>query len=71
MRRLSRVLFLAMPILALTLAAPGLAVDLIVTRYDDPVPGGCDNLGPHATWDCSLREAVAWAASRLAIICLR
>lgn len=58
MRRLSRVLLLAMPILAFTLAAPGLAVDLIVTRYDDPVPGGCDNLGPHATWDCSLREAV-------------
>jgi hypothetical protein len=22
------------------------------------VPGGCDNLGPHETWDCSLREAV-------------
>ncbi len=56
MRNLSRALLLA--VTTLGLAAPGLAVDLFVTRYDDPVPGGCDNLGPHATWDCSLREAV-------------
>lgn len=36
----------------LLLAAPALAFDYIVTRYDDPAPDGC------LTADCSLREAV-------------
>jgi hypothetical protein len=56
MRSLPRPLILVLA--ALCLPAAGFAVDLVVTRYDDPVPGGCDNLGPHETWDCSLREAV-------------
>ncbi|HLF57415.1 MAG TPA: right-handed parallel beta-helix repeat-containing protein [Thermoanaerobaculia bacterium] len=34
------------------LAAPLAAVDLVVTRYDDPAPDGC------LAGDCSLREAV-------------
>lgn len=56
MRSSLRPLILALAVLCLP--AAGFAVDLVVTRYDDPVPGGCDNLGPHETWDCSLREAV-------------
>ena len=56
MRSLLRPLILVLAVLCLP--AAGFAVDLVVTRYDDPVPGGCDNLGPHETWDCSLREAV-------------
>jgi hypothetical protein len=56
MRSFPRPLILVLA--ALFLPAAGFAVDLVVTRYDDPVPGGCDNLGPHETWDCSLREAV-------------
>jgi hypothetical protein len=56
MRPLLRPLILVLAVLCLP--AAGFAVDLVVTRYDDPVPGGCDNLGPHETWDCSLREAV-------------
>lgn len=42
------------PILAaaVLLAAPLLAADFVVTRYDDPTPGSC------LAADCSLREAV-------------
>jgi len=39
-------------LLAVAAAAPALAFDFIVTRYDDPVPDGC------LVADCSLREAV-------------
>jgi predicted outer membrane repeat protein len=40
---------------ALALATPARALDLVVTRVDDPVPDGC------IAGDCSLREAVVTA----------
>lgn len=44
-------------LLILPFAAPVLAVDYFVTRYDDPVPGTC------LVTDCSLREAVLAASA--------
>ena len=42
-------------VVATLIPGPLLAVDRIVTRYDDPVPNGC------SAGDCSLREAVVAA----------
>lgn len=49
---------LTLALVALWLPAAGFAIDIYVTRYDDPVPDGCTNAGSPETWDCSLREAV-------------
>jgi hypothetical protein len=52
----SRELFRLLPVVALAAtAAPLAGLDLVVTRYDDPVPNGC------FVGDCSLREAVVAA----------
>ncbi|HLF57826.1 MAG TPA: hypothetical protein VI942_13375, partial [Thermoanaerobaculia bacterium] len=50
MRRILHLLSIAA--LTTSLQAPLAAVDIWVTRYDDPVPNGC------LPTDCSLREAV-------------
>ena len=49
--RTIRTVLVGLGLLAAAASAPLVAVDFVVTRYDDPFPNGC------APTDCSLREA--------------